>query len=313
MSATQQDGLPVVAYIAGYGRSGSTWLTRLLGQSPGVSAAGEIAQSDDWIASGRPCTCGLPIAECPFWSAVRQGMPREAGGSRFWRAMLESPLVLLFGFWWIPAAERQRYRRHERALMSGIAAAGESRVVVDSSKTSRLVAGRAAALESVAGLDVRILHLVRNPQSVRASLQQGTNKELEGRAAPRRWFRRTRALLGWTTSNAFASCLVRKHPDRAHRLDFETLCADPMRALGEFADTLGLSLAPVDAVLGGRQAARAEHVAEGNRMRLEPLAALRGTPTESSFTDKLLGILFCGLTCWRLGISPLGTEDGRRA
>jgi hypothetical protein len=313
VNATASEGLPVVAYIAGYGRSGSTWLTRLLGQSPGVSAAGELAQSHDWIASRRPCTCGLPIAECPFWSAVRRGLPREAGGSRFWSTMLESPLVLLFGFWWIPAAEQQRYRDHERALMTGIAAAGEARVVVDSSKTSRLVAGRAAALQSVAGLDVWILHLVRNPQSVRASLQQGTNKELEGRAAPRRWFRRTRALLGWTTANAFAGCLARKHPDRALRLDFETLCADPMAALAEVADTLGLSLAPVDAVLRGRQVARAEHVAEGNRMRLEPLSSLRATPTHSSVSDQLLGVLFCGLTCWRLGISPLGPEASRRA
>jgi hypothetical protein len=313
VNAPTPESLPVIAYVAGYGRSGSTWLTRLLGQSPGVAAAGEIAQSDDWIASRRPCTCGLPIAECPFWSAVRQGLPRDAGGSRFWRTMLESPLVLLFGFWWIPGGQRQRYRDHERALMTGIAAASSARVVVDSSKTSRLVAGRAAALQSVAGLDVRILHLVRNPQSVRASLEHGTNKELEGRAAPRRWFRRTRALLGWTTANAFAGCLARKHPDRAFRLDFETLCADPLPALGEVADTLGLSLAPVDAVLQGRQVARAEHVAEGNRMRLEPLASLQATPTQSSFSDKLLGVLFCGLTCWRLGISPLGPEAPRRA
>ncbi len=197
--------------------------------------------------------------------------------------------------------------------MSGIAAAGSARVVIDSSKTSRLVAGRAAALQSVAGLDVRILHLVRNPQSVRASLERGTNKELEGRAAPRRRFRRTRALLGWTTANAFAGRLARKYPGRAFRLDFEALCAEPMPALGEVADTLGLSLAPVDAVLHGRQAARPEHVAEGNRMRLEPLTSLQAAPTQSGFSDKLLGVLFCGLTCWRLGISPLGPEVPRRA
>ena len=313
MNAGTPQSLPIVAYIAGYGRSGSTWLTRLLGQSPGVAAAGEIARSDDWIGSTRLCTCGLPIAVCPFWTAVRQGLPREQGASRFWRTMLESPLVLLFGFWWIPAGQRQRYRDHERAIMTGIAAAGSARVVVDSSKTSRLAAGRAAALQSVAGLDVRILHLVRNPQSVRASLGRGTNKELEGRAAPRRWFRRTRALLGWTTANAFAGCLARKQPDRALRLDFEALCADPVRALGGVADKLGLSLASVDAVLHGRQVARAEHVAEGNRMRLEPLASLQATPTPSSISDKLLGVLFCGLTCWRLGISPLGPKVPRRA
>jgi hypothetical protein len=252
------------------------------------------------------------IADCPFWSAVRQALPREAGASRFWRTMLESPLVLLFGFWWIPAGQRQRYRDHERAIMTGIAAAGSARVVVGQLENIPPVAGRAAALQVGRRSRRADPAPVRNPQSVRAFAEHGTNKELEGRAAAA-VFRRTRALLGWTTANAFPGCLARRQRDRALRLDFETLCADPVPALGEVADKLGLSLASVDAVLHGRQVARAEHVAEGNRMRLEPLASLQATPTQSSFSDKLLGVLFCGLTCWRLGISPLGPEVPRRA
>jgi hypothetical protein len=161
---------------------------------------------------------------------------------------------------------------------------------------------------------LRILHLVRNPQSVRASLGRGTNKELEGRAAQRRWFRRTRALLGWTTANAFAGCLARKQPDRALRLDFEALCADPVPALGGVADKLGLSLASVDAVLRGRQVARPLNTWRKATACASNLSlSLQATPTSSSFSDKLLGVLFCGLTCWRLGISPLGPKVPRRA
>ena len=44
MTDVGASGRPVIAYVAGYGRSGSTWLTRLLGQAPGVAAAGELTQ-----------------------------------------------------------------------------------------------------------------------------------------------------------------------------------------------------------------------------------------------------------------------------
>ncbi len=60
-----------VVYIAGSGRSGSTLLDRMLGQMPGVTAIGELAQL--W----RPgeldklvCGCGTPVRSCPFWSRV---------------------------------------------------------------------------------------------------------------------------------------------------------------------------------------------------------------------------------------------------
>jgi hypothetical protein len=300
---------PVVAYIAGYGRSGSTWLARLLGQSPGASAAGELARITDWIESLRPCACGEPIAECPFWSQVRRALPTGDSGSRFWRAALESPWVLYLGFWWIPGSERRRYRDEMRALYQGIGAAGCARVVIDSSKTARRSAGRAAALAAIAGLDVRVVHLVRNPQGVRASIERGTNKELEGRASPRRWFRRTRAFLGWTTANAFALRITRRKPQgAAFRLDFENLAATPIPALSEFAASLGLSLTAVEAVLQQRAAPRTEHLAEGNRMRLEPLAPGQARPTIATAGDRLLGLLFCGWTSWRLGISPFGAD-----
>jgi hypothetical protein len=303
---------PVVAYVAGYGRSGSTFLARLLGQASGAFAAGELVHCRSWIGSPRACTCGRPIASCPLWCAVRAALPSEAGGA--WRAVIESPLVLVFGFWWIPADARARYGDAEQALFRAIAAAADARVVIDSSKTARRAAGRALALRRVAGLDVCVLHLVRNPQSVRASFERGTNKALEGRAGARRRLARPRAFVGWTAANAFARRLAgRQPPGRAFRLDFEQLGGAPIPSLAPVAAALGLDLASAAAALAGRTPPRPEHVAEGNRMRLEPLARFAPAPTASSLADRLLGTIFCGLTCWRLGISPLGPGRGRHA
>jgi Sulfotransferase family len=305
-------GAPVVAYVAGYGRSGSTFLARLLGQSNGAVAAGELVRWREWIGSSRPCACGQPIASCPLWSAVRRALPANAAGA--WRTAIESPLVFLFGFWWIPAAARRHYRDAERALFGAVAVASGARVVVDSSKTARRAAGRALALRRIAGLDVCVLHLVRNPQSVRASIERGTNKALEGRTEARRAFARSRAFLGWAAANGFARSLARRQPPgRAFRLDFEKLGADPLPSLEPAADALGLDLGPVGSVLDGRASPVPEHVAEGNRMRLEPLARVAPAPAPASFADRLLGTLLCGFTCWRLGISPLGPGRGRHA
>ena len=62
---------PVVLYIAGPGRSGSTLLDLVLGQVDGVVSIGELRNL--WYAGFHgawPCGCGKPVTECPFWSAV---------------------------------------------------------------------------------------------------------------------------------------------------------------------------------------------------------------------------------------------------
>jgi hypothetical protein len=63
---------PIVLYIAGFGRSGSTVLTNLLGEADGVFAAGEVLQF--WRAMSTEtciCGCGRAIKECSVWQGVR--------------------------------------------------------------------------------------------------------------------------------------------------------------------------------------------------------------------------------------------------
>ena len=60
-----------VLYIGGWGRSGSTLLDRVLGQVPGVVSLGEVRElwQRGWVEN-RPCGCGAPFADCPFWTEV---------------------------------------------------------------------------------------------------------------------------------------------------------------------------------------------------------------------------------------------------
>ncbi|MGI9157978.1 MAG: hypothetical protein ACR2FG_15330, partial [Marmoricola sp.] len=64
---------PVVVFIGGAGRSGSTLLGQLLGQLSGFAAVGEMASR--FFAKNlelQYCGCGAPVPTCPFWTAVAQ-------------------------------------------------------------------------------------------------------------------------------------------------------------------------------------------------------------------------------------------------
>jgi hypothetical protein len=66
-----QDSKIKVLYIAGFERSGSTIVNRVLGQIPGFVAWGELR--DIWlhgIIENRPCTCGASFADCLAWQKI---------------------------------------------------------------------------------------------------------------------------------------------------------------------------------------------------------------------------------------------------
>ena len=70
--------LPIVIYIAGSGRSGSTMLERVLGEMPGFVNVGELIDLFRRTAPrGERCGCGLAFADCPFWIGVGE---RAFGG-----------------------------------------------------------------------------------------------------------------------------------------------------------------------------------------------------------------------------------------
>src|SRR5919201_2464721 len=67
-----------VLFIGGLGRNGSTLVDRVLGQTPGVVAVGELVFL--WqraLLDGERCGCGEPFRSCPFWSEVGE---RAFGG-----------------------------------------------------------------------------------------------------------------------------------------------------------------------------------------------------------------------------------------
>jgi hypothetical protein len=164
-----EDGTAVthrVLYVAGTGRSGSTLLARILDRAEGVFAAGEVRYL--WqrgLLEDRLCGCGERFSECPFWSDVLERAFGARGSVDAQRVMADQravtrlrhvPKLLAQKTAGVPSAYLDQLSRLYRA----VAEVSGCELVVDSSK----LPSYGYVLRGVAGLDVRIVHLVRDPR-----------------------------------------------------------------------------------------------------------------------------------------------------
>lgn len=160
-----------VLYIAGWGRSGSTLLSSVLGSIPGVFAAGELAFL--WQALMHPgwlCGCGTPLTECATWSRIFH----HAFGGLALAPLTRMPVAMEHllnkrRHGWrvlappLKAGPEEAFGLEQIGkLYRGIVEATGARVIVDSSKIPLY----GTWLRQVPGLDVHFLHLIRDPRAV---------------------------------------------------------------------------------------------------------------------------------------------------
>jgi sulfotransferase family protein len=152
---------PKVVYVMGAGRSGSTILGVALGNCEGVFFAGEL---DRWLARQ-----GVPREGAErerFWAQVREQVDYapELEGKTTW---LERSSGLFDPRRWSARRRlRASYRRVSEELYRAIAHSTGATHIVDSSHYPL----RARELQSLTGVELYLLLLVRAPQSIVASL-----------------------------------------------------------------------------------------------------------------------------------------------
>jgi hypothetical protein len=265
-----------VLYVAGYGRSGSTALSIVLGAHRDLVAVGELTHLlDDWSAPNRTCSCGRVYPACAFWGDLFASPPgpslsdvvRRIDSSRLPTVLRTSPGS---------ARDREVYRDLQRVILAHVRARTGKAIVVDSSKSARRAAGRVWALARVAGQEVSVLHLVRSGLATLESLvTTGDNWALEGHTPVGR-LTATRVALGWVRANLWVSLLGRLvGPGRYLRVRHEDFLADPVagvRAIGAF-----LRIDAEELVTRVRRADEfaVPHMVGGNRVRLEQAVRLR--------------------------------------
>ncbi len=269
------NGPPIVLYITGSGRSGSTLVERILGAAPGFVNVGELIELFRRVAvQDERCGCGHDFAACPFWQPVGE---RAFGGwdpSLLTRVThqqvavarqrhlprLLAPALASSDF----RSALEEYASTYADLYRAIATEADAEVIVDASKWP----AQALALARTGRIDLRVLHLVRDARGVAYSWQKtGIARPHSLHGADMATHRASRTAVRWTTFQLEAAALARTVPHGA-TVRYEDLVADPRGTLRAALEGLGFGAAPV----------RLDHVTE-HGIVLGPSHGLAGNPS----------------------------------
>ncbi len=268
----------VVLYIAGTGRSGSTVLANILGEVDGVFAAGEVRYL--WqrgLKEGRLCGCGLTVRDCPVWSRVLAAagqlddaervdaivsMLQRTGRIRNLPGVLAGSVVPR-----LDPAESHALAPARDALgdlYAAIADVTGCRVIVDSSK----LPAYANVLAATPGIDLRVVHLIRDPRgaayswSSRKTLADGAARTHMEQIGP------AKSAVLWDVWNLAGGVLFKGDPDRYLRLRYEDFVSDPPGSIRAILGMVGIKDADLPFINSNEARTTPNHSVAGNPDRL---------------------------------------------
>lgn len=262
-----------VIYVVGYGRSGSTLLDMMLGAHPDIFGAGEMSTICRHVwPNDEYCSCRQRVRSCPVWSGVIGGWQQGGAGMAAHLALQKriEPILAPRRLW--RGGDLRAYREQTLDLYRRLARATGRRIIVDSSKSP----GRALALIG-ADVDLRIVHLVRDPRAVAWSMSRPMQADTEAglqKTLPAHPVART--ALRWAFVNAGAETARARLPaSHALRLRYEDMVADPQAALNHLGAVAGVDLGAVGRAVAAGQMIAAEHQVAGSRIRMTGAMRLR--------------------------------------
>lgn len=262
--------------------TGSTLLGSLLNEHPDCAsigaATGLIRRTD---LSTYRCSCGQLFRECEFWNHVAArtralGHPVNVFETNFWNTHLRLSRshvangLLVRSLGWDPlnrirdavvgmvpgaGAAVSRMGWNTWSLASAVLERTGKRVFVDTARDHQ----RPKYLDPFPMLDVKVIHLVRDPRGNSASIMKHTGVDVATAARQ------------WTHSNAEAARVRRYLPQECWMsLQYEALCADPAGVLDRISAFLEIGRPMME--LGFRSSV--SHII-GNKMRMKGLSEIR--------------------------------------
>jgi hypothetical protein len=267
---------PRVLFIGGLGRSGSTLLELILGQSDDVCALGEVVHLwDRALGRDERCGCGEPFSGCAFWQKV--GDVAFGGWYSLDLREIAELRAALDRTRFIPrlARERlssndlsrvQRYASFYPAISRAAGAVSGATAVVDSSKHASL----AFVLRWAEDLDLRVLHLVRDSRAVAHSWARTVRRpEVVDAEEYMPTFTPLRVSALWIAQNLAFDTLARRV--RVTRLRYEDFTAAPAQAVARVRAVAGLTERPsaTSILVDPPTAPRPVHSIAGNPLRFD--------------------------------------------
>ena len=270
-----------VIYILSAGHSGSTLLTILLGGAADAFGAGELKQwpSRSWQkhwGKRRLCSCGAIESECPIWKPIFERWVRDAGldflrysamERRLSRHSIYRIMLNRLGLLdWTRIADFATYARQTLALYQSIADTTGKSVIIDSSKSII----RAVILSQIKEIDLKVIHLVRDPRAVAWSYirKAGRGRKAIGPQGVARGSVSARLIAStWLLSNAGAEMVVSDARFQAIRVRYEDLVVNPRETLLSIQEFTGVDLGPATDQAAAGCSLEAGHLVAGNHMR----------------------------------------------
>ena len=218
-----------VLYIAGFERSGSTIINRVLGQVDGFVAWGELR--DIWqhgIIENINCTCGALFSKCPAWTKVLDeafGGINEVDANEMLKLLQKTRAMVLPHYLGIAKRDflktnSKQYLKSLESLYQAIQTTTNCKVIVDSTKASWY----GYVLGLLPTIDLYIVHVVRDPRGVCYSLERYKSK---GEPFDQ-WYNPIHASLSWNLKNSLVEMLLNHSSERYLRINYENFVHNPI-------------------------------------------------------------------------------------
>lgn len=268
---------PIIIFLAGYGRSGSTLLCSLLASVPGAFALGELSAL--WgriLGDNKLCACGEPFGACPLWTEVvhaAYGAQAEDVAREMLRhkAVIDrlrfSPVRRLRGS---ARSSIKAYAAATRILHDAVQQVTGCHTVVDATKVSSYL----QVLPELQDRQTAVVHLIRDARAVAFSqLRPKPRPEAPETDQRTRVHHPARTAAAWLLANANTLAMLRRR-ENVVQVRYEDLVVQPEMELRRIHEGGGLAKPDLDFLASEIPGPGVQHMFSGNSVRLStnPLA-----------------------------------------
>ncbi|HEV2361796.1 MAG TPA: hypothetical protein VGS21_08850 [Acidimicrobiales bacterium] len=265
-----------IIFVGGCTRSGSTVISDLIAQAPGVVSVGELANVWKWgYLENHLCGCGTPFLDCPFWNGVSQAAFRAdtrdvpARDLAAAQQKVKGTKVLLQ--LWFPRLRTTSYKAALveyveviESLYDAIASVSGADLIVDSSKAPH----DARLLRQAGRLESHMVHVVRDSRGfsyayTKHKVQSDVHWKYQ--ELPRRPI--LRSVVTWSILNVMTELEGRRF-ETTQTCRYEEVMRSPGAMLASMADRFGeADVAERNGRTGREVTLPLSHTAAGNPSR----------------------------------------------
>jgi hypothetical protein len=271
------DSIPLISpkvkilYITGSPRSGSTILSKSLGQIPGFFHSGELRFLwDKNFQDGFPCECGNQLRDCEIWSEVFEVAYGGIDGIDSGK-MLEDretytrtkhiPLMLTEIGRKRLQINLQSYLENLDRLYSAIQKTTGCEVIIDSSKFSSY----GYILSMLPSVDVYYLHLIRDSRAVAYSRLKMKKWDETGIYMAR--YSPLRSSIQWSVLNLSSEVFNTRFPGKYLQVKYEEFIKFPKKTIEKIIRMVGVNSKDLSFINNHSIIVQKNHTNWGNPIR----------------------------------------------